>query len=382
MKIILGAALAVGLLTGCKCSEKQAVVAKVAAPLPKRVSVGAGLNVDPKVAASTASVQFGMDGQPLVAWREGGRVYVSRWNGTAWDLFGGGPADGGKNRAIEAPVLSIDKEGRPWVAFKQMDGSDVARGRVVRLESSGWKDVGALLGDQEGVRDFAFCARSSPPVFAWTQPEGEKVRLKVRKFEGETWFIFDEGIASHVATLQKLPALAARGDDAPLLVWLEKEPARLTVQVRTFDVAKGAWAFLPAPTSLPDGDSTLQLVANSQGAAVLALSWNAGLRPLQLLAPGALSWAELAVPSPAAAKGSLPRLSTFDRVVALSYWAEGMQVARFDGEDWQVIDPKLFHGAGNAVPVAVSPKGQVYAAWQDTGPEGGDTAQLKVVAYQ
>lgn len=78
---------------------------------------------------STApSLIMGTDGHPIVAWSgffsAERSISVSRWTGTAWQAMGAPlSAASGVSTAAFRPALTLDKNGRPLVAWQESDGS-------------------------------------------------------------------------------------------------------------------------------------------------------------------------------------------------------------------------------------------------------------------
>lgn len=77
---------------------------------------------------SKPSVVVGNDGKPLVAWSGYAsperNIWVSRWDGAAWQLVGVPlSARSGGNTAAFSPVLALDKDGQPLVAWHESDGT-------------------------------------------------------------------------------------------------------------------------------------------------------------------------------------------------------------------------------------------------------------------
>lgn len=73
-------------------------------------------------------VLVGNDGKPLIAWSgyasPARNVWVSRWDGSSWQLVGAPlSAVGGSTSAAYSPVMALDKNGYPLVAWHESDGT-------------------------------------------------------------------------------------------------------------------------------------------------------------------------------------------------------------------------------------------------------------------
>ncbi|MHB8874498.1 MAG: hypothetical protein ACYC8T_12490 [Myxococcaceae bacterium] len=397
-RLLLAASLTV--LASCKCADKPveasaprpaepvkpaaAVVPAAPAPSATREPLGPGLNVDPEKGAQVPALALGSDGQPLVAWGENGAVHVRRWNGASWEVVGGGPVTGARTRLVggRPPHLSVAGDGTVWLAWEEYGKNDVIRVHVASLKDGGWADAGGELGEKDHAQHAAFSAAGAAPMVAWREQDGEVVRLRVRQWVNGEWKPAGDGklFASEKATtLQAASMVAVQG--APVIGWIEREPGKVMAHARRWDEAKQGWFFMPELAGA-DGDSSISLVASSDGVLYASLTWNAGQRPFRKLAPGATAWTEVSLPKTAVQAGDA-RFSATPAGAAMSWPASGMAIARWDGKAWTELDQALFSGTGNPVPVALGPDGvTVYAAYLDTGPQGDHEAQLRVVAYR
>lgn len=77
---------------------------------------------------SSPSLLMGKNGRPLVAWSGFASpersIRVASWDGSAWQLMGGPlSALSGTDTAALAPVLALDKNGQPLVAWQESNGT-------------------------------------------------------------------------------------------------------------------------------------------------------------------------------------------------------------------------------------------------------------------
>jgi hypothetical protein len=99
-----------------------------------------------------ASIAFGPDGAPIVAWSEErnvtlARLFVSRWDGTSWRRLG--ELNPGGSDYYLSPTVAVDR-GEIWLAWAE--GQPAAL-RVTRWDGAKWSDVGrqelkAIVGDR------------------------------------------------------------------------------------------------------------------------------------------------------------------------------------------------------------------------------------------
>lgn len=134
-------------------------------------SLGASLSADPALPASEPAV-YAVGAQRAVAWVEGGRVLVRRWDGAA---FGAPEALTSPGATGRTPRFVADASDRPVVVFVETDGAgDHVRAR--RLDGAGWAPLPDPFGDLTGsVAQLVVTERGG---VAWLDSAGE-VRLRV-----------------------------------------------------------------------------------------------------------------------------------------------------------------------------------------------------------
>jgi len=86
-------------------------------------ALGGALNVAGQ-AAATPALALDPDGVPVVAWVEGGAVYVKRWNGTAWEQLGGN-VDGIAGTTASAPRIAVGPSGVVAVSLQATSATSV-----------------------------------------------------------------------------------------------------------------------------------------------------------------------------------------------------------------------------------------------------------------
>lgn len=368
-------------LTGCTCAQKNAPPPPAPPPSstpPPAVApaaqaggevVGPGLNVDAAHRASVPDLAL-VGGQPVVAWEENHALHVKQWSGSAWEALGGGPV--AEARVTGVPRLAVDTASGLWVTWTHYDENDVMRVKVARLAGGKWATVGDMLGGKAHAQQAVVFPAAGQPLAVWREEDS---------LQGG---FFDEPSAKWSAsalgkTSAAAPAGASRGDGA-VLAWLERVDGKMSAHCRAWDAKAKAWTPLPDLEGV-DGDSTVSLESAPDGTVYATLTWNAGLRPIRTLAPGATAWTD--VPLPGKPGGTLPSLAASEKAVAFSWVGEGgVHVARWTAGAWKELDARLSPGLATPAPVAIAPDGTLYAAWLDTGPRGEATAQLKVTRYR
>jgi hypothetical protein len=80
--------------------------------------------------------------RPVVAWLQGGTVYVKRWNGSAWTVVGGSVTTQGDG--VNAVRLALDAGGAPLVLLRRGNGS-AAQLLALRESAGAWTVLGGVL---------------------------------------------------------------------------------------------------------------------------------------------------------------------------------------------------------------------------------------------
>lgn len=158
-------------------------------------------------------------------------LHAARYDGSAWQILGGGPAATGSNLT---PSLRFGADGAVVVAYRS---SPSAIG-VLRAEGDGWEPVGPDL--PAGASELSLALDDSgAPLVAFVDGEGD---LHAAHLQGGSWVTLGDGIDRHRTSGSASPDLVWFGD-APVLAYLDGDEVSLNVQVARFD---GGWQPLGA----------------------------------------------------------------------------------------------------------------------------------------
>jgi hypothetical protein len=111
--------------------------------LPSPITSDGALNVVDGAAASDFSIALEADGNPVVAWAEGGLkpdIWAKRWNGTTWQWIGSS-VDGSQKTAV-APQIAIDSRREPHVAFtfySRFDDDLTKSNPITEIQVARWR---------------------------------------------------------------------------------------------------------------------------------------------------------------------------------------------------------------------------------------------------
>ncbi|KFE66082.1 Ig-like domain-containing protein [Hyalangium minutum] len=157
--------------------------------------------------ASGLVLATGDSDEPVVAWQETdtssvSRVYVYRWNGTAWAAVGA-PLEGRAGASAHSPSLAIDKQNRPWVAISESSSDPTfLTAVVVRIwTGTNWGQYNVGLRPND-VPTNATVGRSSLVVNA----QGEPACIFELVTSGQTISTYDLYIARSVNNGWATPA--------------------------------------------------------------------------------------------------------------------------------------------------------------------------------
>jgi hypothetical protein len=145
---------------------------------------GAALNANQVATdwASAPSLAVDSLGNPAVAWQEIGttenRIYVKRWNGSAWEMLSG---HAGIAHAT-SPNIAVGSDGRPVIAYlkcvsggdKSCTNEDIYVARHERIEikpglfSTIWRTIGQTL-ETSAPSNLTLGIYNTTPVVAWLE---------------------------------------------------------------------------------------------------------------------------------------------------------------------------------------------------------------------
>lgn len=119
-------------------------------------ALGGPLRAQPTDSTSVSNVAVAVDAsnRPVVAWLEPvsseKQVFVRRWNGTAWEELGPVPNPVANSDAAELALATGDSD-QPVVAWQETDSSSVTRVYVYRWNGTAWASVGAPIEGRSGA---------------------------------------------------------------------------------------------------------------------------------------------------------------------------------------------------------------------------------------
>jgi hypothetical protein len=160
------------------------------------VQLGGALEVDPNEIGLVPVIAINKQNRPVVAWQQTSpftyTTYAKRWNGTSWDQLGGA-LDRNINNSAGSPSIVMNSGGNPVVSFNEFVGTqhNVYVKRWVPSTAS-WANVGGVL-DASSSRDAILSSitltSTNKPIVAWqectdtTWPCTSNYNIYVKQFQ-------------------------------------------------------------------------------------------------------------------------------------------------------------------------------------------------------
>jgi len=248
--------------------------------------LGDGLSLNPALLIGTPSLALTPNGNPIVAWSEGGDVfdrevpswiYVKRFRDGRWELLGDGPINLDPGRRTDFPTLAVDDDGRPVVAWSEVV-SGTSRLFVKRWSGDAWQLLGGPLNiDRERQARMASLGIDpiNRPVVAWWEElvYPSESHIFVKRFDGEDWELLGEGAINldlnHEAMI---PSLAVAPDGNPVVAWHERATGGgVSLVVKHYH--EGAWEVLEEPVESWKSGSGLMASLAIDADGRLLLAW-------------------------------------------------------------------------------------------------------------
>ncbi|WP_225412537.1 Ig-like domain-containing protein [Stigmatella hybrida] len=162
------------------------------------------LNINPLLQPDHIQLQLDSAGKPVVAWTEGD-IYVSRWNGSAWENQGGPIGDLPGDTIAQPESMLLDELDRPIVAWTETDLTvPLTRLIVSRLEGTTWKTLGPPLdisiGNDKYTSSIALQKDDTGNILiAWMGPARPNHQINLRRWTGSDWAVLGASIPAAIA---------------------------------------------------------------------------------------------------------------------------------------------------------------------------------------
>ena len=140
------------------------------------VRLGGALEVDPNEIALVPVVAVDKQNRPVVAWQQTSpftyTVYAKRWNGVSWDQLGGA-LDRNINNSAGSPSIVMNSAGNPVVSFNEFVNTqhNVYVKRWVPSSAS-WANVGGTLdvsSSRDAIVSSVALTSTNKPIVAWQE---------------------------------------------------------------------------------------------------------------------------------------------------------------------------------------------------------------------
>lgn len=369
---------------GVTISQPDTVTITASGPTTGWKRMGGVLDINYEQDAQNPNVATDALGNPVVVWEESDpiaanmeNVYAKKWNGTSWTQLGNALDSNIANDVYE-PVVAIDPiDNNPVVAWLENDG--VRKIYVKKWNGSAWVALGGALNanvsNNAFIRASIAIGQDGNPVVAWGEyaPDafGNVSDIFVKKWNGATWNQL--GIQRDYDDIDKHPALAIDpGDGNPVLAWSEGSTLATTyfgdMVVEKWDGL--AWILLdmtfeadfsPEGTALAVGSDSLPIAAWHETA--LALENVTVMKYDGINFTGGIT-----APNPTGNDFSASLLAdSSDNLPILGFaTADSIYVKKWDGFTWiqygERVNYRTFPGAPS---IAFGPLGKIITTWND-----------------
>lgn len=140
--------------------------------VPAFLSLGAA-DREPTADAFEPAIAVDDEGHPVVAFLEGGDLFVSRWNGSTWVELGGA-LDTNAAHDVATPAIAVDAAGTPFVAWIEWDGAAPGSQRALfaaRWNGTAWESLGGALNETSGdaADPVLVVDAAGAPMLAWNE---------------------------------------------------------------------------------------------------------------------------------------------------------------------------------------------------------------------
>lgn len=175
--------------------------------------------------------------RPVVVWNErvgsssvlNYNIYVKRWNGTVWQNLSGVLDTSAANWAFQ-PTIAIDSTNSPVVAWEEVDATGT-KVYVKRWNGTAWVAIGSAVNAtgtdaNTGSVSLAVDAANNPVVAFAVRPgsvESSSPDLFVRRWNGSSWVKIGGVIDRYAEDGALSPSLALTSQNKPVVAWHEQQ---------------------------------------------------------------------------------------------------------------------------------------------------------------
>jgi hypothetical protein len=225
-----------------------------------------GLDISSANAEHEPSLVLDRDGRPVVAYVEKlggdvGRLFVKRYDGAHWQVVGGAALNAASLTGASDPVLALDENDQPVVAYSQGNGRQ-QNVFVARYANGAWANVQApsrpfdplnLRVGSRAVRPAMAYEPVAGIVVAWVEDGALVIRRFIPERSELGWFPVIEGathpqsVSMPVVSVRLAPALRT-GLSAVSVAWIESDGTNFALYAMSPDPGLGGrvWRVLDA----------------------------------------------------------------------------------------------------------------------------------------
>jgi Bacterial Ig-like domain len=191
------------------------------------------LNIDSTKNARNPSIALNSSGFPVVTWEESDgthfNIYVKRWNGTSWVQFGSSSLNIDPTKDAQNPSIALDSSGNPIISWDEFGaGFAVSTFNVYvkRWNGTSWVQIGPTFldvnTDQAATKSSVKVNSSGNPIVSWNEDDGASYNVYVKSWNGSSWVqVGSTSLDANTSQNAVNPSLAIDSNGTPTVAWLE-----------------------------------------------------------------------------------------------------------------------------------------------------------------
>jgi Bacterial Ig-like domain len=216
------------------------------------------------------------DGNIVVAWLNGGNLFVKSWNGTAWQQL---PALD-KTQPIYAPIIKLFNA-QPIVAFQEgrklKDDQVEPNGNILvyRWTGDAWESLGEVdIPERDAAAPSLAVANDGTLTIAYFEFESPSSNVVVKRYDGSGWQSLGDALDVSPERSAVFPSLALDTDGNPTVAWYEDRAGDLArnIYVKRWNGVTWEQLGVSLNSDPKERADTLSLAIGGNGQAVVAFS--------------------------------------------------------------------------------------------------------------
>jgi Bacterial Ig-like domain/Bacterial Ig domain len=187
------------------------------------------LNIDSTKNARNPSIAINSSDFPVVTWEESDsnhfNIYVKRWNGTSWVQFESSSLNIDPTKDAQNPSIALNSSGNPIISWDEF-GVGSFNVYVKRWNGTSWVQIGPTFldvnTDQAASKSSVKVNSSGNPIVSWNEDDGASYNVYVKSWNGSSWVqVGSTSLDVNPSQSAINPSLAIDSNGNPTVTWLE-----------------------------------------------------------------------------------------------------------------------------------------------------------------